>query len=1269
MNHLLRETYAGDLFQHAVLGRFLPNTECLLAGTCDRIFLYAIESGELKKIKEKRLFASLAGLSLLRGEGREGSTDGAILHFEQAKISKVFFSEEENEFVTTSLMYFEKQEYGITSETDKGISLVRIDTHHRLGFMLISRTHCALFSMHATGRIRVIEVCTLRPRHCIIKDVAFLQGFSVPTLCFLYEDTSAEKCRASVYVVDEEERELSLFFSIESIPHGCYSVVPTEDRVFMVLGANGAIFYSQWEMVGVCFNTFWNIDHFGIEEAPFNAEAFVIEGARCLCAGRDIFLFSEERLLRFSVLGIDGRVSRVLAEEVSSELPMDTPLSSAVYGGMGCLTTLSGAYVFALVPAEVQIPHTTQAQSIALSNDFKEMFLSDVPAESSSIDPDLSLGAEKVPIVMQPENIEREYAEMFHLPPETEARQRETQATTLGGATTHAIELITEKESNGYVKSATVVSYTERQKEYLFACGTVKKPLFVEMKEGIEFDFSHTAKIKGYLDMFAVNKAQNMYLVTKEGESVIVAWNETIETADGEIDKAARTLEFQATPSGYVQVTESSLIFLTGGLKRQKEARLEGVAAAEYASGRVLVITGKGELYVYTGLKKAKVPIPQVKSIATAKDRVFCIDTNNALHIYSVTAKRTTLVSQLLPLFPAVIESVSKENERFQQLAQNSAKSSTVIEVLAVEYAKSLFLVLRTANNEIVVYRESGERLLKERVTNNQFYYEKEGFLDTRKQKRMRVCRNLVVVPGYSYSRVLCFTKEGAFIHRLQTPVESVEETSTSTCQCPPSTTPPPRPEHSGHPGHSECTKCLEAATRTFVVLAKGNLAEGTLSPNRYDRAITYRRTRVASICERVVYYPEKKLFIASAFTEIEYTKDMMPFTVSATTELEADKLPPVEIPSVELKPKTRGYSIEIFSQKELRNAKAGETLSSVDKFGLDTNEYVSFHKLLRLPDKQCDKGASEFIVVCTTYITDEDLISTGRLIVLEVASVVPERNRKETKHKLKPLAAERTKGTTTACEEIKGGIAVCVGTKLMVYSFDRNEGLKAIAFHDMQVFLTSCAVLRNILVCGDAYKGVFLLFYQQVPSLLHMLSQSTGSIYLLKGVAMALHGESCGVLSYDSWGHLYIHSYSPLNMLSQKGSRLITRAESKLPDVVVGTQTVPYGANFKVLLFTKSGYVYKHEMVEENKYASLLDLQHSTLPQIKMVCGTAPSSHWTIEKHAEMRDITIKEMLQSGVAEEYFEMGRVRQAKISSDAGRDSSGAVKAELLFFRHL
>ncbi|KAI5170665.1 cleavage and polyadenylation specificity factor subunit 1 [Nematocida sp. LUAm3] len=1261
MVHGMQEMYVGDVQLHVAIGRFIRNEECVVTASCDRIFLYCVSEGGLVKRKEKRVFGHILGLERIKGCEDTVGIDSFIVHFEQARTANGYFSEEENDFKGTILRYFEKKEYGFVRSVEESPSFLRVDEEHGISFLLLSKTHFSVFNTSEKGNIKIYEIHKIRPKHCVLKDAAFLRGYSSSTICFLFEDTRTDRCRVCIYVVEEGEKDLRPFFEIEAIPYGCYSIVPMDEKVFMVLGANGGIFYTQWEMVGVRFNAFWNIEHLGVSESPLKEKAFALDKGKAFSRGRNIFVFGDGILLRFTILGTEGKIYQIFSEFINIPGFFSLlPYSLSIGEKNACVSTETGLYLFSLEEKPLEVKHESKdAQYSSLTEDFREMFIEpfmdlrkdkekisdsingNIDSEYGNNNEKLLSDQEPLPKKISMKDIPKEnrkmYEELFGAEKDKKSSHKHTarDISTYSGIYTNDLSILHHKESFGSIHSMHPMAYAENKRGYIMSTGSHYNPFLVEAKENVEMIFTEKTKRKGYKRVFLVSLDTRMYLLTKENESAIFKWHSSsLEKMESKIDEEKETKIFFSVPNGYVQVTEENIIFLSIMLKREKTVRIPNIKSAYKYGSKVLVLTKTGEVLVYAGSQKRKTRLEKIDSLSIHNQNIFAVNQFGHLLIYSLETQRVTFTSEIANLFPSVIEDASeiKNPPNSSHIDPANFLDLKITQLLHMEINKNFYLIFRTNHNEVLAYRKESNKFFREPIHNHNLYYEAQEKDNSLTQ--MVSCSDFVSIPGALYTRFLFFTEDGLYMHRFFIPLESIVEL--------------PKKDQ-----------------KRFTVLTKLHLTNGYLQNYKYNKSLLYRTVKSDSPSEKVTYYQKKNLIVASTYKHIEYTQEMVPYTVLSTTEVDAPVVTPPPMPPVEIKPKTREYSLKIFSVEEMSLLKEQETLIPIDAHLMQKNEYISYHKLLSLPDKQSSSGLSEYIAVCTTYITDEDLMSTGRLLLFEVASVVPERTRKESKHKLKLLGAEKTKGIATSCDAICGNIAVTVGTKVLVYSFNQNDGIRAVAFQDIQVFLTSCSVLRNILLCGDAYKGLFLLFYQQEPPLLHLLSQSTGSMHMLRGVEMSLYMEQCAVIGYDASRYIYIYSYSPQNILSQNGTRLIARSECRLPDMVLGSFIMEENRNshYTSVFYTKYGYIYKHHILEQSKYTALYDIQMSIVPSICSALGTNPRAYWVPDKPAEMQEITVKDTIQSGILEEYFLMSYPRAAYISSQAGRASIHEVKKEI------
>lgn len=263
---------------------------------------------------------------------------------------------------------------------------------------------------------------------------------------------------------------------------------------------------------------------------------------------------------------------------------------------------------------------------------------------------------------------------------------------------------------------------------------------------------------------------------------------------------------------------------------------------------------------------------------------------------------------------------------------------------------------------------------------------------------------------------------------------------------------------------------------------------------------------------------------------------------------------------------------------------------NKLSSFMLPFNEYVHTLEILNLIDSN---GVMENFVVVGSSERCSDEVLKGRLLVFQVIDVVshyeaentPEnfetnadnmhkknnsaiesenkyikkndsmneqqkyydkekkirKKKQKTKKALKLLASERTKGTIQAISSVRGKIAVILTTRLMIYEFDQNNGIQAIAFHDLYMYTTGLSVIKNYILVSDIRMGLSLLYFQSMPVKLHLLSRSH-KINNLMSCDLFYRDTSLFLLGLDINGCLFIYTYSPHNILSNKGEKMIQR-------------------------------------------------------------------------------------------------------------------------------
>lgn len=241
-----------------------------------------------------------------------------------------------------------------------------------------------------------------------------------------------------------------------------------------------------------------------------------------------------------------------------------------------------------------------------------------------------------------------------------------------------------------------------------------------------------------------------------------------------------------------------------------------------------------------------------------------------------------------------------------------------------------------------------------------------------------------------------------------------------------------------------------------------------------------------------------------------------------------------------------------------------------LDEYKYVENEFITDLKFLKLNDNirsenVASKYYNTYLVALSSIIQGYKDNTRGRIIIFEIIKVQTNELNKKTRQ-LRPLADHKISSNVMQCTEIRGNIAVCQGTRLMFYKFDRLDGLTAIAFHDMHLATNSISSIKNYLIAGDILSGMSLFYYQCKPVKIHKISVSNKITDLKHVMITSFHSKhQCSealFVAFDSNG-IFLFTYSPKNVISKNGEILVQRSQMYLNDHVLGSdKDIIYSSN-----------------------------------------------------------------------------------------------------------
>ena len=151
--------------------------------------------------------------------------------------------------------------------------------------------------------------------------------------------------------------------------------------------------------------------------------------------------------------------------------------------------------------------------------------------------------------------------------------------------------------------------------------------------------------------------------------------------------------------------------------------------------------------------------------------------------------------------------------------------------------------------------------------------------------------------------------------------------------------------------------------------------------------------------------------------------------------------------------------------------------------------------KRLPLNSRQTASGIKWYFVAGTGFLKGEDRGVRGRILIIEIISVIPDASCPEGKYRLKLVYEEEVKGPVTAIDGVTGYLVTAIGPKLIVHSFGDGESLDGVAFMDVSIYVTTISVIKNYVLIGDAFKSIILAAFQEDPAKLLQLGKDFSNL------------------------------------------------------------------------------------------------------------------------------------------------------------------------------
>ncbi|ACO62465.1 predicted protein [Micromonas commoda] len=346
-------------------------------------------------------------------------------------------------------------------------------------------------------------------------------------------------------------------------------------------------------------------------------------------------------------------------------------------------------------------------------------------------------------------------------------------------------------------------------------------------------------------------------------------------------------------------------------------------------------------------------------------------------------------------------------------------------------------------------------------------------------------------------------------------------------------------------------------------------------------------------------------------------------------------------------------------------------TLECAWQYTVDPGEHVQSIRNVQLRNTMTG-ALQSMLVVGTALPGGEDAPCRGRVLIFEVVWQMTDRG---TKWQGQLVCVRDAKMACTALEGVGGHLAVAIGTKLIVHSWD-GHSLMPVAFFDTPLHTVTMNVVKNFILLGDIQKGAFFFRWKDTPDekLLVQMAKDFEGMDIL-ATEFLVDGSTLSMLTTDMTGNAFIFSYDPKSLESWKGQKLLTkgafhvgspvhrmvRFRLKAPTAAPGQTISPAEqkaqANRHAVFFgTLDGSLGILVPIEEAAHASLQSLQryltyatpHAALAGLNARTHRHPK---TVEGRP-MRQPAPHSLLDGGLLAVYEHMPWKAQAKAAKEAG-----------------
>eukprot|EP00744_Colponema_vietnamica_P008634 GILI01012311.1.p1 GENE.GILI01012311.1~~GILI01012311.1.p1 ORF type:complete len:642 (+),score=193.96 GILI01012311.1:47-1927(+) len=238
----------------------------------------------------------------------------------------------------------------------------------------------------------------------------------------------------------------------------------------------------------------------------------------------------------------------------------------------------------------------------------------------------------------------------------------------------------------------------------------------------------------------------------------------------------------------------------------------------------------------------------------------------------------------------------------------------------------------------------------------------------------------------------------------------------------------------------------------------------------------------------------------------------------------------------------------------EIRLLRPG-SLILCDRYALRPNESLMSLKVMAIKgdtlnrDPNFANQVTHLVVAGTAIATHEEETCKGRILVFQIEDSVAASAISASIPKLRLVYEKEEKSPISCVQQLDNYVLVAIGQRVSVSRWPRHSQLQGAAFWQAQLFTLTMNVVKNFLLVGDVFRGVYFVRYKEDPNgmnkSLTMLAEHVEPLPLT-ATEFIIDESALGMIAADEQGNLQLLQFAPQDPNTRGGLLLSCAADFK---------------------------------------------------------------------------------------------------------------------------